>query len=511
MVNFCISVDWLQCYCIDNQFVTQEIRNDNDNYPDNEVKDNVEHNANQCAHRFDDFGKVQSTWGVVTLKRREYGTQLWQCVYDMYNEGYELATICRAPRSSSIPANAITIKLSNRMLYQQGWVYMLEEIMSMLNVSYKGITRLDICCDLNELNNGMQVDDFLMQYFTHAPFCAGHIVRNGSRKIAIQASRNKNGATSITGMRWGSSRSDVGVYCYNKTLEMLEVKEKPWIVETWKQNGLISSIDESRWNALGVDDKIKDEEKRKKKADRVKAEAIESGLSLDYVNKSVWRFEISIKSHGQDIINLRTGELFRISPEYLSSQSMIEELFYTYANKYLDFRISTGQTQIKNYKKMNVFPNAEDVTMKPSRFVKYADTGRVEKMIANKLNNLYDKYSHLGRVDMQSIRAVLGFLNEIRGLRGIANYCAERTNQKELATTLKKRNYEQIDLIALDEKYGHGYPAFVEFCRLRGYKIDAYSGYNYWQSLVNELDIELMRETEKPDMSGFASDITPFY
>lgn len=79
------------------------------------------------------------------------------------------------------------------------------------------------------------------------------------------------------------------------------------------------------------------------------------------------------------MINLRTGELFQISPEYLSSQSMLEELFYTYAAKYFDFRWSTGQAQVKNYEKMNIFPNRPEITCKPARFSRFADTGRTEK------------------------------------------------------------------------------------------------------------------------------------
>lgn len=145
---------------------------------------------------------------------------------------------------------------------------MLEELLSLLDVTYKGITRIDLCLDLNKLANGMSVPEFLMQYFSHAPFCIGHIVRNGSRKVQVQATRTMSGATIISGMRWGSSKSDVGAYCYNKTLEMLEVKEKPWIIETWKANGLVSTIEQNRWNALGYDAKIKDKEKQQAAKER---------------------------------------------------------------------------------------------------------------------------------------------------------------------------------------------------------------------------------------------------
>lgn len=500
-VKYCISVDWLQCYCIDNHPASAELKK----------KDGEDSAQAEQTHRFNSGDKLQASFGEVTIKRRPYGTQLWQEVYEVCNREYEIATVCRAPRNEAIPANAVTIKLSNRVLYQQGWVGLLEELLSLLDVTYKGITRIDLCLDLNRLANGMSVPEFLMQYFSHAPFCVGHIVRNGSRKVQVQATRTMSGATIISGMRWGSSKSDVGAYCYNKTLEMLEVKEKPWIIETWKANGLVTTIDQNRWNALGYDARIKDKAQQQAARERAQQKAIDQGQAMDFVKDSVWRFELSIKGHGKDMINLRTGEIFQISPEYLSSQSMLEELFYTYAAKYFDFRWSTGQTQVKNYEKMNIFPNRPEITCKPARFSRYADTGRTEKMIANKLNVLYNKYSDISQIDMQSIRAVLSFLNGIRGMRGIRNYCDEKLVQKDIARQLRKIDTPAVDIVKLDKEFGNGYPAFVEFCRLYGFKIDPYAGYNYWKSLAEIVDEEDIRDAYPDPRLYYTTDYSPVW
>ena len=65
------------------------------------------------------------------------------------------------------------------------------------------------------------------------------------------------------------------------------MKDKPWIRETWEKNGLINS---------------------------------------DSVH--VWRSEISIKADGKDLLNMGTGELFRLSPRYLEAQEQVEKLVH---------------------------------------------------------------------------------------------------------------------------------------------------------------------------------------
>ena len=521
-VNYCISVDWFQCYCIDNQMKDEVQYEKKDEKLDiNALIEASKNTSGKPAEitmptieavksKFDTDGPIRMSFGYIEIKRRDYGTQLWQRVYDVTHKGQGVCVICRMPRSSAIRKNAVSLKLDNRILYSQQWVSILEELLLVFDLQYKGVTRLDLAYDCNVLANGQSVPDFLMQYFSHAPFCSGHIVRVGSRKVEIQATRAMSGATIISGMRWGSPKSDVGAYCYNKTLEMVEVKEKPWIIEAWKRNGVVSSIDKNRWDALGMDGKKRSPEEQAAKTQAAQQKAIEGGQVMDFIHTSVWRFELSIKAHGKDLVNLRTGDLFQISPEYLSSQSKVEELFYTYAAKYFDFRISTGQTQVKNYKPMKIFASSFDITMKPMRVVRYADTGRTEKMIANKLNGLFDKYSDLSALQMSSIRAVLSFLNEIRGMRGIGRYIEAKGEQKEIAKALKQSERKGVDIVKLDAEFGHGYPAFVEFCRLNGLKIDPYSGYNYFRSLADEVAIQSAIDEDNAKR-GLLSDITPVW
>lgn len=370
MEKYCISVDWLQVYCLNN------------------LSDVPQSGYGLCR--------------AFTSEKLDRVTPLWTEVYVIKYDNLEVAEYCRFPRSSAMDAKGCTIKLHNRVLYSAQFIELLKQIIAFLDVQYVGVTRLDLCYDCNWLHGHRSVHDFLFQYFVHAPYCSGHIIRNGSRRVRIDATRTLNGATTISAMRWGSKSSAVGVYCYNKSLELLEVHDKPWIRAAWEQAGLINNYDAKGWNSLD---------------DRDKQKYIRDGKAEGYIIVPVWRFEISIKSEGKDIINLNTGQLFRIDLSYLITQECIEKLFYVYASKYLDFRESTGQSEIRNYPKMCIFEVSGNTELKPIKINKCADTGRTEKIAANRLQKLAATYSDLTTQDLAAINAAVNFLYEISGMK----------------------------------------------------------------------------------------------
>ena len=370
MEKYCISVDWLQVYCLNN------------------LSDVPVSGYGLCR--------------AFTAEKLDRVTPLWTEVYMIKYDGIEVAEYCRFPRSSAMDAKGCTIKLHNRVLYSAQFIELLKQIIAFLDVTYVGVTRLDLCYDCNWLHGHRSVHDFLFQYFVHAPYCSGHIIRNGSRRVQINATRTLTGATTISAMRWGSKSSAVGVYCYNKSLELLEVHDKPWIRTAWEQAGLINTYDATGWNSLD---------------DRDKQKCINDGKTDGYIIVPVWRFEISIKSEGRDIINLNTGQLFRIDLSYLTTQEYIERLFYVYASKYFDFRESTGQSEIRNYPKVCIFEMSGNTELKPIHINKCADTGRTEKIAANRLQKLAATYSDLTIQDLHAINAAINFLYEISGMK----------------------------------------------------------------------------------------------
>ena len=443
--KYAISLDWMQYYC--------------------------ERSMNDVPATF------STTKGKYEIEKQSYSTNLWLDVYIIKHRGREFATLCCNPRNSGMPERGCTLKLANRVLYSHEWLTESKLIMAELGLRYKGITRVDVAYDCNVLAGGRSVPQFLMQYFSHAPYCEGHIIRSGSRKVTINATRSNKGSVEISAMRWGSKGSDIGAYAYNKSLELREVKDKPWIRETWEKAGLIDAFNEEEWA------KLSEKEKQRK---------IEQGDVQQLIECPVWRFEISIKAHGKDLLNLETGELFKLDINYFESQNAVENLFYTYAAKVFDFRMSTGQTTIRNYPPLKIFEMSKEVTERPVRVSLLADTGRTEKMIVNRLEALQSVYSDVSSADRAAMEATLCFIREISGTK---MRMARLKKENDYLSHMK--GYKSKSTV-IDE-----YLEFVDYSHRKRLDIDAQRSYSFWQGLLMECRLL--------DMSPQDSEITPVW
>lgn len=443
--KYAISLDWMQFYCERSPWVIPSA--------------------------------FTTTKGSYEVEKQSYSTNLWLDVYIIKHRGREFATLCCNPRNSGMPERGCTLKLANRVLYSHEWVRESKSIMAEMGLRYKGITRVDVAYDCNVLADGRSVPEFLMQYFSHAPYCEGHIIRSGSRKVTINATRSNKGSVEISAMRWGSKGSDVGAYCYNKSLELREVKDKPWIRETWEKAGLIDAFKNDEWSDLS-------EKERERK--------INQGDVQQFIETPVWRFEISIKGHGKDLLNLDTGELFKLDLSYFEAQNAVENLFYTYAAKVFDFRMSTGQTTIRNYPPLKIFEMSEEVTERPVSISMFADTGRTEKMIINRIEALHDVYSDISSADRASMEAVLRFIREISGTKIRIAKMKEKNQHHQYAAAHKSMS------TVIDE-----YLEFVEYSRQQRLKIDAQRSYSFWQGLIMECQLL--------DMSPQDSEVSPVW
>ncbi|VFB14863.1 Uncharacterised protein [Bacteroides heparinolyticus] len=367
MEKYCISVDWLQTFCHAAPIVE---------------------------------GKYSIRDFIFEVKKENHETAQFKDVFTVTYKKHLAATIQQTPRTSVINPRATCVKLSNRLLYCERYIEVLYAIQEALNMTYKGITRLDICYDCNRLFDGRNVERFIRQYVSAEAGEVGHIIRNGSSRFQLHGVKSPSSSIKLNSIRWGSPRSKIGAYCYNKTIELLEVKDKPWIREMWAQNGLVSEVDEQGLRRLSP-------RKRAKKID-------DDGLS-EYAERSVWRFEISIKSQGMDVLNMSTAELFKLSPRYLEHAPHIARLFHIYAGKVFDFRINTGQKQIRHYHKMTLFENAPVITSKPFYWSSAADTGRMEKICYNKLQKLAREYVDLAEPRRLGLLSAMEFLLELQG------------------------------------------------------------------------------------------------
>jgi len=350
MEKHCISVDWLQVFCLRTEI----------------LKETQEYIYEGSTSRY-------------RLSSEAVETAMFKSVYKVYHEhsGMCVARMQLNPRSGKLNPNMCLIKLENRILYSSQYIAVLYDIIGSMNLVYKGITRIDIAYDCIKFRGGRSPLKFINQFLSKSSDEVGYVYLNRIKEFSAHGSKDRTSSSKVTSIKFGSGKSRITSYIYDKTKELSEVKDKPWIREYWELNGLIP------------DDK-----------------------------HHVFRSEISIKAEGTDLLHMSTGELFKLSPWFLENRDSIAKIFYYYANKYFDFRINTGQKNARYFEKLQLFEcsvNCE--TVKPTHISKSADTGRMERICVNKLKRMSEEYTDLSDHYRASLEVAIRFISQVAGVK----------------------------------------------------------------------------------------------
>ena len=205
----CINVDWLEVHVLEDMNL----------YP------------------LDAYFFQRDGWHV---EQREYGTRVYEqmfTVFDSHDEPF--LEVRRAPKSSDekfgvLAMNSAHIRLVNRYCYYPNAVALLRDFLARYNYEFKRIFRIDLCCDFERFDLGDDPAKFVQRYLAHK-----------FSKIN-QCNRTTRGTDRWDGcednyISWGQPKSVVSTKLYNKTKELAEVHDKPYIRSAWMQAGLITN------------------------------------------------------------------------------------------------------------------------------------------------------------------------------------------------------------------------------------------------------------------------------
>lgn len=288
----CINIDWLECYCIEDAF----------NYP---------HNADY----FREHG-----WEV---REREYGTPMYQEMFtllDNYGEG--LYEIRRNPKSDIregglFNTNSAHIRLCNAACYAQTPAYNLAQFLELNGFAFQRISRIDICLDLERFDYGDYPQKLVRRYM------------QGIYSKINQTNLSAHGLDSWDGriwnsLSWGSRTSMVTTKFYNKTKELAEVKDKPYIRQAWQLAGLVDDM-----NTLTKTD-----------------------TKGRVYKPEIWRVEFSVKSgtKGWFVVEDYNGDRKRIRSyrnnlQVYYEKKQILNVFFSLAHHYFHFKHVEYQEQ----------------------------------------------------------------------------------------------------------------------------------------------------------------------
>lgn len=390
MEKYCISVDWLQVCCYSNNLaflLNNDYYNKVDSLPYWLELQPLE------TRNFARFIRVHTKVG---------------------NDWRYCADVLAVPRSTMLNSNIVLVKIHNRFLYSQNYIKLLYNICATFKLSIKGLTRLDLCYDCNSFHNGLKPHKFIKEFVTAEFDSPRYIYKVGAKQFRVYGGKSFSSATKFSGIEFGSGKSSKRCYIYDKTRELEEVKDKPWIRQYWQENGLISDA-----------------------------------------KMHVYRAEISIKCDGMDLLNMSTGELFKISPEYLKSQPAIEKLFHFYAARMFRFHRKGKHTRVRDYDRIELFENSPIITCKPKKICVNADTGRTEKICVNTLSKLSCQYSDLSQEYSSALSRCITFLSEVAGIKYAKEKLAKEIQGIEAFKGIQFKEQGYIEYFALVEVLGN--------------------------------------------------------
>lgn len=174
------------------------------------------------------------------VKQREYGTRVYEQMFTLLDDHEEpLLEVRRAPKSSTELQGVLSpyschIRLANRTCYFTNAVSLLRDFLSRYNYSFKRIFRIDICLDFERFDLGDDPANFIRRYVSHK-----------FAKIN-QCNRTTRGQDRWDGcednyISWGNPKSMVSTKLYNKTKELAEAHDKPYIKQAWMACNLITN------------------------------------------------------------------------------------------------------------------------------------------------------------------------------------------------------------------------------------------------------------------------------
>lgn len=203
----CVNIDWLEVYALE---------------------------PIECPHDLDYFiGQGYHA------SRRDYGTRIYNDVITIHDftTDYKLIEIRRSPKNHGdkalLPINACHIRLTNRTCYYDNAAQLMTDFLARYNYTFVSIYRVDICLDFIKFDSGDFPAKFLKRYI------------NGAYNKVNQSNLAAHGEDKFNGrdwnsISWGAKSSPVGTKLYNKTKELKEVKDKPYIRQAWFEAGLIN-------------------------------------------------------------------------------------------------------------------------------------------------------------------------------------------------------------------------------------------------------------------------------
>lgn len=130
------------------------------------------------------------------------------------------------------------VKVDNSRLYFARWGESLMALIRALKWHICFVNRIDVCADFNYFANGRTPLQFARDYLSLPTKSRCSFIRHSSNKLRAVVTRSLHNLNYET-LSWGSRDSAVQVNLYNKSIELTDHADKPWIRQRWIEGGLL--------------------------------------------------------------------------------------------------------------------------------------------------------------------------------------------------------------------------------------------------------------------------------
>jgi len=260
------------------------------------------------------LGKVESRSGFDVVEQN-MTSRHFRKLSNLFYCGELIGSLAYEPHSSVIRPDGVLLKLANPVLYKYQPFELVSYVCKALGLKFNNISRLDLALDFNNFAYGLDPSNLIKG------FCTGKYLKVGKSKYKVFG--EVGDVVSFDYLRFGGNTSEFSVYLYNKSKELSEVKDKPYIREKAKQ--------------YGVD-----------------------------VDQDFYRLEVSVKSPQIKMISKDTGEISDYGLKYFDNPGNITDFFKACVERYFRFKHNAKQENKSRLKDVQLFVfDIPDVIIQP--------------------------------------------------------------------------------------------------------------------------------------------------
>jgi len=157
---------------------------------------------------------------------QDFQTSIFEKIASYPDHDHEMFNLSYEPKSKILKHNLLILKVNNKFLYSQQFRAELDNLIKFLELKFNNVTRIDYALDFQFLRAGLTGSRFM-------ELLGKNIIdlKYKGKKTIIYPSEHSKPPEYV---RFGNHSSEFNVYIYNKTRELQEKKDKPYIREQWK-------------------------------------------------------------------------------------------------------------------------------------------------------------------------------------------------------------------------------------------------------------------------------------